>query len=81
MTKTLSELRGYAPPTWQQYDRSADQWAEWKRQAAVLPESELRRHASVSTSNRHHCVDCFCCAALAVLQEIECGPNGKKATK
>lgn len=33
-------------------------------QAEVLPDAELQRHASVSTSNRHYCRDCFCCACV-----------------
>lgn len=61
----------YDPPTFRQYERSADQWLEWRRQAYALPVAELRRHASVSTGNSHLCVECFCCACVAVLAEIE----------
>lgn len=38
-------------------------------QARELSNDELRRHASVSTSNRHYCNDCFCCACVDVLKE------------
>ena len=38
-------------------------------EARKLPSAELKRHASVSTSNRHECKDCFCCAAFVVLRE------------
>jgi hypothetical protein len=31
---------------------------------AHLSETELRRHALVSTNNRHYCTDCFCCACV-----------------
>lgn len=64
-------LTDYQKPTYQTYDRACDQWAEWKRQAAALPVADIRRHASVSTQNRHECVECFCCACLAVVRE--CG--------
>jgi hypothetical protein len=59
----------YEKPTYRVYDDSAEQWQEWKRQAATLPDKDLRRHASVSAGNRHSCRDCFCCAALEVLLE------------
>jgi hypothetical protein len=59
----------YEDPTFERYDRPADQWREWKRQANQLPLAELRRHASVSTSNGHSCVDCFCCACESLLDE------------
>jgi hypothetical protein len=68
----LSERRKameYEKPTYRNYDNNADQWQEWKRQAAILETSELQRHARVSTSNRHSCHDCFCCAAGEVLEE------------
>jgi hypothetical protein len=57
-------------PTYRQYNDPAQQWAEWKRQAYVLPIKDIRRHASVSTSNRHSCRECFCCAAVEVAGEI-----------
>lgn len=60
----------YGKPTYRQYEDPSDQWLEWKKQAAILPLADLRRHASVSTDNRHRCENCFCCAALAVLQEM-----------
>ncbi len=69
--KQADQMIRHGAPTYRQYDRSCDQWAEWKRQAATLETKELRRHASVSTSNRHECTECFCCAALDVLQERE----------
>lgn len=52
----------------------AETWPEptWENQliaARKLPSRELRRHASVSLSNKHRCEDCFCCAALTVLIE------------
>lgn len=59
----------YGAPTHRQYDDPAEQWAEWKRQAARLPLAEIRRHASVSRDNRHSCRECFCCAAAEVLSE------------
>ncbi len=60
----------YDPPTFKTYARPADQWLEWRKQAYALPVAEMRRHAAVSTDNRHACVDCFCCACVAVLEEI-----------
>lgn len=44
-------------------------WENQLRAARKLPDSELRQHALVSTQNRHRCEDCFCCAALTVLEE------------
>lgn len=44
-------------------------WEQWKRDAEKLEDSELRRHAGVSTANRHSCRECFCCAAAEVLTE------------
>jgi hypothetical protein len=38
-------------------------------EARKLETKELRRHAAVSTSNRHRCQECFCCAALTVIEE------------
>lgn len=32
---------------------------------------EVRRHAGVSTDNAHACVECFCCACGAYLEETE----------
>lgn len=37
-------------------------WKEMLRQARLLRDDELIRHARVSTSNRHACTSCFCCA-------------------
>lgn len=59
----------YAEPTYKTYDNPRDQWEEWKRQANTLPVIDLERHASVSTSNRHKCKECFCCAAVELLAE------------
>jgi hypothetical protein len=47
----------------------APTWENQLREARKLDSKELNRHASVSTSNRHRCMDCFCCAALTVLEE------------
>jgi hypothetical protein len=49
--------------------RLKDPWQEWRRQALALELAELARHASVSTSNRHSCRDCFCCACVEVQSE------------
>ena len=49
--------------------RSADWWAQWIKEAKQLPETDLRRHASVSRNNNHRCVECYCCACLTVLEE------------
>ena len=59
----------YDKPTYRVYSDPADQWQEWKRQANALGEAEMARHASVSTSNRHACRECFCCACVEVLAE------------
>lgn len=42
--------------------RSCDTWADMLAQAGQLPDDELRRHAYVSISNNHQCVECFTCA-------------------
>lgn len=55
---------GGAPMT-----RPCDKWADMLREARTLDDAELRRHASVSTSNRHACVSCFTCACETVRQE------------
>lgn len=44
-------------------------WANQLWHARQMESHELRRHATVSTHNRHRCEDCFCCAALTVLEE------------
>jgi uncharacterized protein (DUF1330 family) len=44
-------------------------WDNQIKHARTMHSDELQRHASVSTSNRHRCEDCFCCAALTVLEE------------
>lgn len=59
----------YDKPTFRQYDDPSAQWLKWKRQAAALEHSEIRRHAHVSIDNRHQCRNCFCCAAAEVLAE------------
>lgn len=46
-------------------------FARMKEQAAKLYRenpSEVWRHASVSTDNRHRCRQCFTCACLETLQ-------------
>lgn len=54
-------------------------WENQLKEAEKLPDSDLERHASVSTKNRHRCQDCFCCAALTVLEcRREEGKKGKK---
>lgn len=44
-------------------------WANQIEAARDLRSDELRHHAAVSRNNRHRCEDCFCCAALTVLEE------------
>ncbi len=46
-------------PTWQNQLKFAEQ----------LATEELKRHAAVSKDNLHRCEDCFCCAALTVLEQ------------
>lgn len=44
----------------------------WKNQlieANKMSTADLERHAAVSTGNNHRCEDCFCCAALTVIEE------------
>lgn len=41
------------------------------RQVVKLEKQDLRRHASVSTDNRHKCTDCFCCCCVDELQGNE----------
>lgn len=65
------KLTDYGKPTYRTFERSCDQWKEWKQQAASLPPADIKRHASVSTSNNHFCVECFCCACVTVAEE--CG--------
>jgi hypothetical protein len=60
----------YSEPTFKAYDDPEEQWREWKRQANKLPREDVRRHASVSTSNRHACRNCFCCACVEYLREV-----------
>lgn len=57
------------PPTYRSYADPAQQWQEWKQQANTLPISDLQRYAGVSTSNRHSCRECFCCACAELLKE------------
>lgn len=42
---------------------------DFKRQTCSMTDAELRRHASVSASNRHRCDSCFCCACVAELEK------------
>lgn len=44
-------------------------FAEQLKEARKLDTKELKRHASVSTDNRHECRSCFCCACLVTLGE------------
>jgi hypothetical protein len=41
-----------------------------------LPLSELRRHALVSTRNRHYCNSCFCCACVDKIKELRAAEGG-----
>jgi hypothetical protein len=73
----LSKKRGFEPPTYKAYERSCDQFAEWRRQAACLTEAELRRHASVARlEGSKRCFACFCCAAETVLEQVTTGTWG-----
>lgn len=44
-------------------EQDFNQWANMISNAEKLDDAELRRHASVSTDNRHRCTSCFTCAA------------------
>lgn len=46
----------------------APTWTNQLAEAAKLSDSELKRHASVSTNNKHECRDCFCCACVEELK-------------
>lgn len=50
-------------------DRKEPTWENQLWSARQEPTRELTRHASVSTQNRHRCQECYCCAALTVLEE------------
>lgn len=50
-------------------DHSEPTWENQLWHARQQPSYELRRHAQVSTDNKHRCEGCFCCAALTVLEE------------
>ncbi len=43
-------------------------WENQLKFAHNKPTKELFQHALVSTSNHHRCSDCYCCAALSVLE-------------
>jgi hypothetical protein len=60
-TKAMSkkEYEAYWAPTWENQ----------LREARLLPDEDLRRHAAVSRNNAHWCRECFCCAALTVLED------------
>lgn len=48
-----------------------EQVPTWNNQliaARAMRSLDLRRHAAVSVDNRHRCQDCFCCAAVEVLE-------------
>lgn len=61
----------YPKPTFKQFDNEAMQWLEFQAQAYALPTNERKRHAAVSTDNRHFCTNCFCCACDFVQRRIE----------
>ena len=44
-------------------------WSNMLIAARRLSTEDVRRHASVSTGNRHTCRECFTCACVVVLQE------------
>jgi hypothetical protein len=44
-------------------------WLTMLSNASKLDDKELRRHASVSTDNRHACVSCFTCACEVVRKQ------------
>lgn len=46
----------------------SDWWQAQLSEASLLATPELERHALVSTRNRHRCRQCFCCAALTILE-------------
>lgn len=55
-------------------------FSDMLNEARTLTQSEVRRHALVSTSNRHRCRDCFTCACVVVLEERAKGTeNGSRA--
>lgn len=54
-------------------DENAPTWGNQLAHARRLSTDDLRRHASVSLNNHHRCEDCFCCAALTVLEQREGG--------
>jgi hypothetical protein len=43
---------------------------EFKGKPYFLPLREIKRHASVSKSNRHRCNQCFTCACLDKLERM-----------
>jgi hypothetical protein len=52
--------------------REAAEAPTWENQIAFArnkTNEELKPHALVSIRNRHKCQTCYCCAALAVLDE------------
>jgi hypothetical protein len=57
-------------------------WHNLKSQARTLLHEqgldELKRHARVSTQNRHRCRACFCCACLAVIEDYAMAPDKER---
>ena len=49
-------------------NRTTPTWENQLHAAHQLPTPELARHAAVSIDNHHRCEDCFCCAALTVIE-------------
>lgn len=54
-------------------------WAQALTSAAQLSPADLKRHAGVSTNNRHTCRDCFCCACAEVLREQKARTRAEKS--
>jgi hypothetical protein len=49
--------------------RNCDWWANTLKVLRTFDDKEIDRHARVSTSNNHRCVDCYCCACQTVREE------------
>ena len=57
---------------------NAPTWENQLTHAIALPDSRLRPSALTSTRSYHRCKDCFCCAALTVLEERHPGLTPRK---
>lgn len=68
----LTDSDGTEVGRWE-YFPEPDQWHKFLADARALSEVDLHRHASVSLGNGHRCTQCYCCAALTVLEELEAG--------